>query len=203
SFFIIAVQTPGSGISILLAVGTPSTGSENLYCQWELSPGSGNSLFTEVKNASTPIETQKPLIKDEDGKEVDVHMYRYQVNPKVSYLHVVKRIFRYLKGQPKLGLWYLKEFPFNLVAYTNCDYAGASLDRKSTRGEAVATACYTQNRSIIRLHHGKTPYELLLNKLPDLSFLHVFGALCYPTNDSENLEKLQPKKHCRSRLWED
>nr|GEX19079.1 hypothetical protein [Tanacetum cinerariifolium] len=59
--------------------------------------------------------------------------------------------------------------------------------------EAVATACYTQNRSIIRLRHGKTPYELLHNKLPDLSFLHVFGALCYPTNDSENLGKLQPK----------
>nr|GEY19336.1 hypothetical protein [Tanacetum cinerariifolium] len=59
--------------------------------------------------------------------------------------------------------------------------------------QAVATACYTQNRSIIRLHHGKTPYELLHNKLPDLLFLHVFGALCYPTNDSGNLGKLQPK----------
>nr|GEV42373.1 hypothetical protein [Tanacetum cinerariifolium] len=59
--------------------------------------------------------------------------------------------------------------------------------------QAVATACYTQNRSIIRLRHGKTPYELLHNKLPDLSFLYVFGALCYPTNDSENLGKLQPK----------
>nr|GEV28225.1 integrase, catalytic region, zinc finger, CCHC-type, peptidase aspartic, catalytic [Tanacetum cinerariifolium] len=56
--------------------------------------------------------------------------------------------------------------------------------------EAVATSCYTQNRSIIRLRHEKTPYELLHNKLPDLSFLHVFGALCY---DSENLGKLQPK----------
>nr|GEV38233.1 hypothetical protein [Tanacetum cinerariifolium] len=59
--------------------------------------------------------------------------------------------------------------------------------------EAVATACFTQNRSIIRLHHGKTPYELPHNKLPDLSFLHVFRALCYLTNDSENLGKLQPK----------
>ncbi|GJW59981.1 putative ribonuclease H-like domain-containing protein [Tanacetum coccineum] len=59
--------------------------------------------------------------------------------------------------------------------------------------EAVATACYTQNRSIIRLCHGKTPYELLHDKPPDLSFFHVFGALCYPTNDSENLGKLQPK----------
>ncbi|GJT14336.1 retrovirus-related pol polyprotein from transposon TNT 1-94 [Tanacetum coccineum] len=59
--------------------------------------------------------------------------------------------------------------------------------------EVVATACYTQNRSVIRLRHGKTPYELLHDKLPDLSFFHVFGALCYPTNDSENLGKLQPK----------
>nr|GFC62384.1 retrovirus-related Pol polyprotein from transposon TNT 1-94 [Tanacetum cinerariifolium] len=52
--------------------------------------------------------------------------------------------------------------------------------------EAVATACFTKNRSIIRLRHGKTPYELLYSKLPDLSFFHVFGALCYPTNNSEN-----------------
>ncbi|GKC56159.1 retrovirus-related pol polyprotein from transposon TNT 1-94 [Tanacetum coccineum] len=59
--------------------------------------------------------------------------------------------------------------------------------------EAVATACYTQNRFIIRLRHGKTPYELLHDKLYDLSFFHVFGAFCYPTNDSENLGKLQPK----------
>nr|GEX00202.1 copia protein [Tanacetum cinerariifolium] len=59
--------------------------------------------------------------------------------------------------------------------------------------EAVATTCFTQNRSIIRLRHGKTPYELLHSKLTDLSFFHVFGALCYPTNDSENLGKLQPK----------
>nr|GEV65669.1 hypothetical protein [Tanacetum cinerariifolium] len=55
--------------------------------------------------------------------------------------------------------------------------------------EAVATACYTQNRTIIHLRHGKTPYELLHNKLPDLSFFHMFGALCYLENDSENLGK--------------
>ncbi|GJS93927.1 retrovirus-related pol polyprotein from transposon TNT 1-94 [Tanacetum coccineum] len=59
--------------------------------------------------------------------------------------------------------------------------------------QAVATACYTQNCSIIRLRHSKTPYELLHNKLPGLSFFRVFGALCYSTNDSENLGKLQPK----------
>ncbi|GJV25876.1 retrovirus-related pol polyprotein from transposon TNT 1-94 [Tanacetum coccineum] len=59
--------------------------------------------------------------------------------------------------------------------------------------EAVATACYTQNRSLIHTRHDKTPYELVHNKKPDLTFFWVFGALCYPTNDSENLGKLQPR----------
>nr|GEZ23047.1 hypothetical protein [Tanacetum cinerariifolium] len=79
----------------------------------------------------------------------------------------------------------------------NCSLVGISHEisvaRSPQQNEAVAIACYTQNRSIVRLRHGKTPYELLHNKLPNLSFLHVFGALCYPTNDSENLGKLQPK----------
>ncbi|GJX30952.1 uncharacterized mitochondrial protein-like protein [Tanacetum coccineum] len=113
--------------------------------------------FGDVKIASTPMETHKPLLKDTNGEEVDVHMYRstigslmylnssrpdimfavcacvrFQVNPKVSHLHAVKRIFRYLKGQPKLGIWYPKDSPFDLVAYTDSDYARASLDRKST-----------------------------------------------------------------------
>nr|GFA44792.1 uncharacterized mitochondrial protein AtMg00810-like [Tanacetum cinerariifolium] len=115
--------------------------------------------FSEVKNESTPMETQKPLIKDKDGEEVYVHMYRlmigslmyltssrhaimfavyacarYQVNPKVSHLHAVKRIFRYLKSQPKFGLWYPKDSPFDLVAYTDSDYARANLNKKSIIG---------------------------------------------------------------------
>nr|GEV46912.1 integrase, catalytic region, zinc finger, CCHC-type, peptidase aspartic, catalytic [Tanacetum cinerariifolium] len=59
--------------------------------------------------------------------------------------------------------------------------------------EVVATASYTQNRFIVHLRHEKTPYELLHDKPPDLSFFHVFCVLCYLTNDSENLGKLQPK----------
>ncbi|GJV16936.1 retrovirus-related pol polyprotein from transposon TNT 1-94 [Tanacetum coccineum] len=59
--------------------------------------------------------------------------------------------------------------------------------------EAVATACYTQNRSLIHTLHNKTPYELVHDKKPDLSFLRIFGALCYPTNDSEDLGKLKAK----------
>ncbi|GJZ77447.1 putative ribonuclease H-like domain-containing protein [Tanacetum coccineum] len=115
--------------------------------------------FSTVKTASTPMETSKPLLKDAEAEDVDVHLYRsmigslmyltssrpdimfvvcacarFQVTPKVSHLHAVKRIFRYLKGQPKLGLWYPKDSPFDLEAYSDSDYAGASLDRKSTTG---------------------------------------------------------------------
>ncbi|GJX45995.1 hypothetical protein Tco_0262671 [Tanacetum coccineum] len=115
--------------------------------------------FSTVKTASTPMETSKPLLKDAEAEDVDVHLYRsmigslmyltasrpdimfvvcacarFQVTPKGSHLHAVKRIFRYLKGQPKLGLWYPKDSPFDLEAYTDSDYAGASLDRKSTTG---------------------------------------------------------------------
>nr|GEV16656.1 hypothetical protein [Tanacetum cinerariifolium] len=113
--------------------------------------------FSSVKTTSTPIETNKALLKDEEAEDVDVHLYRsmigslmyltasrpdimfvvcacarFQVTPKLSHLYVVKRIFRYLKGQPKLGLWYPKDSSFDLEAFSNSDYAGASLDRKST-----------------------------------------------------------------------
>ncbi|GJU27444.1 putative ribonuclease H-like domain-containing protein [Tanacetum coccineum] len=77
--------------------------------------------FIKVKTASISMETQKPLLKD----EVVWACARYQVNLKVSHLHFVKRIFRYLKGQPKLGLWYPKDSLFDLVAYT---------DMQETRG---------------------------------------------------------------------
>nr|GEX31015.1 hypothetical protein [Tanacetum cinerariifolium] len=122
--------------------------------------------LTDEKLASTPIDTEKPLLKDLDGEDVDVHTYRsmidslmyptssrpdimfvvcacahFQVTPKASHLHAVKRIFRYLKGKPRLGLWYPKDSPFNLVAYLDSDYAGASLDRKSTTGGFQFLGC--------------------------------------------------------------
>ncbi|GKF29611.1 retrovirus-related pol polyprotein from transposon TNT 1-94 [Tanacetum coccineum] len=60
-------------------------------------------------------------------------------------------------------------------------------------GEAIATVCYTQNRSLIHTHYNKTPYELLRDRKPKLKYLHVFGALCYPINKFEDLGKLQPQ----------
>nr|GEX01551.1 hypothetical protein [Tanacetum cinerariifolium] len=91
---------------------------------------------------------------------------------------------------PKDGIVKRRNFTLIKAARTMLIYAKALL---FLWAEAVSTTCYTQNRSIIRLRHDKTPHELLHDKLLDLSFFHVFGALCYPTNDSENLGKLEPK----------
>ncbi|GJS82857.1 retrovirus-related pol polyprotein from transposon TNT 1-94 [Tanacetum coccineum] len=59
--------------------------------------------------------------------------------------------------------------------------------------EAIAIACYSQNRSIIHRRFNKTPYELINGRTPDISFLHVFEALCYPKNDREDIGKLGAK----------
>nr|GFA03454.1 retrovirus-related Pol polyprotein from transposon TNT 1-94 [Tanacetum cinerariifolium] len=97
--------------------------------------------FTTVKTTSTPMKPNKALVKDTKAEDVDVHLYRsmvgslmyltasrhnitfavyacvrFQVTPKTLHLHVVKRIFRYLKGHPKLGLWYPRDSPFDLEA---------------------------------------------------------------------------------------
>ncbi|GJT24372.1 ribonuclease H-like domain-containing protein [Tanacetum coccineum] len=124
------------------------------------------ACFTYVMTASTSMDTKKPLLKDSDGDDVDVHLYmsmigslmyltssrldimfavcacaRFQVTPKVSHLYVVKRIFSYLKCHPKLGLWYPRDSSFDLVAYYDSDYARASLDRKSTTGGCQFLGC--------------------------------------------------------------
>ncbi|GJS17011.1 putative ribonuclease H-like domain-containing protein [Tanacetum coccineum] len=127
--------------------------------------------YTDVKSASTPVDLEKPLVKDGDADDVDVHLYRsmigslmyltasrpdivfavcacarFQVTPKTSHLLAVKRIFRYLKGKPTLGLWYSRDSPFELVAYTDSDYAGATQDRKSTTGGYLLTKGFDAGR---------------------------------------------------------
>ncbi|GJZ59923.1 hypothetical protein Tco_0615739, partial [Tanacetum coccineum] len=96
-------------------------------------------IFDEhAMTASTPMEPNKALIKDEEANSVDVHLYRslmyltafkpdmtfvvcacarFQVTPKTLHLHAVKRVFRYLKGQPKLGIWYPRDSPFDLELF--------------------------------------------------------------------------------------
>nr|GFB52370.1 uncharacterized mitochondrial protein AtMg00810-like [Tanacetum cinerariifolium] len=105
------------------------------------------------------MDKENPWGKDGHGKDVELYLYRsmigslmyltasrpdimfavcacarYQVTPKECHLYAVKRIFRYLKGHPKLGIWYPKESPFDLVAYSDSDYGGATQDRKLTSG---------------------------------------------------------------------
>nr|GFA90217.1 uncharacterized mitochondrial protein AtMg00810-like [Tanacetum cinerariifolium] len=126
------------------------------------------------------IEPNKALVKDSEAKDVDVHLYRsiigslmyltasrpdiifsvcacarFQVTSKTSHLHDVKRIFRYLKGLPKLGLWYPKDSPFDLEAYSDSDYAGASLDKKSTTGVFHSKTKHVE----IRHHFLRDLYE--------------------------------------------
>ncbi|GJV15183.1 retrovirus-related pol polyprotein from transposon TNT 1-94 [Tanacetum coccineum] len=81
----------------------------------------------------------------------------------------------------------------NIRIDNGTEFVNQNLRSYYESAEAVATACYTKNRSIIWRRHGKTPYELLHDRKTDLSYLHVFGALCYPNNDSEDLGKLQAK----------
>ncbi|GJV50405.1 putative ribonuclease H-like domain-containing protein [Tanacetum coccineum] len=113
--------------------------------------------LSDVRSANTPLDGEHPWGKDRTGKDVELHLYRsmirslmylttsrsyimfaicacarHQVTPKECHLHAVKRIFRYLKGHPKLGLWYPKKSPFKLVAYSDSDYGGATQDRNST-----------------------------------------------------------------------
>ncbi|GJR34330.1 putative ribonuclease H-like domain-containing protein [Tanacetum coccineum] len=123
----------------------------------ELCTGFEKLMKDKFQITSTPDDLEKTLVKDRDADDVDVHLYRsmigslmyltasrpdimfaicacarFQVTPKTSHLLAIKRIFRYLKGKPTLGLWYSRDSPFELVSYTDSDYAGATQDRKST-----------------------------------------------------------------------
>ncbi|GJR66613.1 hypothetical protein Tco_0012678 [Tanacetum coccineum] len=79
--------------------------------------------YSDVKSASTLTDLEKPLVQDGDAADVDEHLYRSMIGSLI-----------YLKGKPSLGLWYSKDSPLELVAYTDSDYAGATQDRKSTTG---------------------------------------------------------------------
>ncbi|GKE14651.1 hypothetical protein Tco_1422228 [Tanacetum coccineum] len=86
--------------------------------------------FCSIKTATTPIMSNKPLVKDEDGVDVDVHVYRSMIGS-LMYLTASRPDIMYLKHQPKLGLWYPRNSPFELEDISDSDYGRASLDRKS------------------------------------------------------------------------
>ncbi|GJU82939.1 hypothetical protein Tco_1285304 [Tanacetum coccineum] len=81
-----------------------------------------------------------------------------KVTPKTSHLNAVKRIFRYLKGKPKLGLWYPRVSSFDLEAYSDSDYAAINLDRKSTTGEAEYVAAANCCRQVLWIQNQMLDY---------------------------------------------
>nr|GEV10649.1 uncharacterized mitochondrial protein AtMg00810-like [Tanacetum cinerariifolium] len=95
--------------------------------------------LTNGKSTSTPIDTEKTLLKDPDGEDVDLHTYRSMIGS-LMYL-TSSRPDILFADKPHLGLWYPKDSPFNLVAYSDSDYAGTSLDRKSTTGGCQFLGC--------------------------------------------------------------
>nr|GEW44746.1 ribonuclease H-like domain, reverse transcriptase, RNA-dependent DNA polymerase [Tanacetum cinerariifolium] len=144
--------------------------------------------------ATTHYEAPKPKSKNESDSHINVHLYKYmigslmylttlrpdimfavsacsrhQVTPTTSNLEAVKKIFKYLKGQPKLGLWYPKESPLVLEAYSNSDYVGVNKDRKST-----TSGCQFLGRRFILGNTRSKPLWLpLLQKLSMLLMLTV------------------------------
>ncbi|XP_063942369.1 uncharacterized mitochondrial protein AtMg00810-like [Daucus carota subsp. sativus] len=117
------------------------------------------ALLEDSSPAKTPMATPTKLDQDKSGKKVDISSFigmigsllyltasrpnimfatylceRFQNDPKESHLIAVERIFRYLKGTPIFGIWYPKNTGFDLTGYTDSDYAGCRIDRKSTSG---------------------------------------------------------------------
>nr|GEZ35750.1 ribonuclease H-like domain-containing protein [Tanacetum cinerariifolium] len=139
--------------------------------------------YSDVRSSNTPMDKENPWGKDGTRKDVDLHLYRsmigslmyltasrpdimfaicscarHQVTPKECHLHAVKRIFSYLKGHQKLGLWYPKESPFDLVSFLDSDYGGATQDCKSTTEYVAAASCcgqvlWFQNQLLDYGHH--------------------------------------------------
>nr|GEX30357.1 hypothetical protein [Tanacetum cinerariifolium] len=140
--------------------------------------------FSSVRTASTPIETQKLLVNDEEVADV---------TPKLTHLHAMKRIFRYLKGQPKLGLWYPIDSPFDLEAYSDSDYAGANLDRKSTTGgcqflERRLISWQCKKQTIIATSTTEAEGPNFLDLSVDVKAVHKEGLIvCNPPLSTGNM----------------
>nr|GEX48067.1 reverse transcriptase domain-containing protein [Tanacetum cinerariifolium] len=153
--------------------------------------GLGHNLFSVRQFCDSDLEVtfrkHSCYVRDTDGVELikgshGSNLYTISVEDmmKSSPICLLSKA-----SMNKSWLWHRCLNHLNFDTITN-------LARKDLVREVVATACYTQNRSLIHTRHNKTLYELVHNKKPDLPFFRVFGVLYYPTNDSKDLGKLQP-----------
>nr|GEV88731.1 uncharacterized mitochondrial protein AtMg00810-like [Tanacetum cinerariifolium] len=149
------------------------------------------------KSANTPIDTEKPLLKDPDDiMFAACACAHFQVTPKASHVHAVKRIFRYLKGKLHLGLWYPKDSPFNLVAYSDSNYAGASLDRKSTSGGCQFLSCrliYWQckKQTVVATSSTEAEYVAAVLKYYGFKISCLTMGVNIPRCDEDRLELME------------
>ncbi|GKC16592.1 retrovirus-related pol polyprotein from transposon TNT 1-94 [Tanacetum coccineum] len=171
----------------------------------------GHNLFSVGQFCDLDLEVHFLRSKDEAPEEIKTFLKKFTVLPQASIIIVRTDNGTKFKNQV------LKEY-FDSVgishqaSYVRTPQQNGVVERRnrtlveSARTllvfscamlflwvEAIATACYTQNRSIIHRRFGKTPYELINGRKPDISFLYVFGALCYPKNDCEDIRKLRGK----------
>nr|GEZ79001.1 hypothetical protein [Tanacetum cinerariifolium] len=158
--------------------------------------------YSDVRSSNTPMDKENLWGKDGTEKDVDLHLYRsmigslmyltasrpdimfavcacarHQVTPKECHLHAVKMIFRYLKGHPKLGLWYPKESPFNLVAYSDSDYGGDS------HGVEVDLSNMENNISA-----SPTPTLIIYNDHPTSQIIGPVDTLVQTRTKSKEME---------------
>ncbi|GJV93308.1 putative ribonuclease H-like domain-containing protein [Tanacetum coccineum] len=182
--------------------------------------------LASVKTAITPMETKMALTKDEEADDVDVHLYRsmigslmyltasrpdimfavcvcsrFQVTPKTSHLNAVKRIFKYLKGKPNLGLWYPRESPFDLEAFSDSDYGGSNLDRKSTTGvEKFFVVPGMPKLNLSR--NGYRPSSPLSETYPQSSDAALDdGVFLLSSNEVHPTERLMVRRVTLRRSW--
>ncbi|GJX13686.1 retrovirus-related pol polyprotein from transposon TNT 1-94 [Tanacetum coccineum] len=159
------------------------------------------SRFTWVKFLRSKDETPEVVIKFLKQIQVGLNKTVRYIRTDNGTEFVNKDLTEYYE---RVGIFHQKTVPRSpqqngFIERRNCTLVEAArtmlIFSKAPMflwAEAVATACYTQNRSLIHTRHNKTPYDLVHDKKPDLTFFRVFGALCYPTNDIEHLGKLQP-----------
>ncbi|GJX87193.1 retrovirus-related pol polyprotein from transposon TNT 1-94 [Tanacetum coccineum] len=146
-----------------------------------------NVSNTENQNKQKPKNIFVPHVSKEKAKGHLTHPNQFQIQSRCSSYGLCGP----MRVKSINGKRYVLVIVDEYSRYTWVHFLRSK--DEAPEAEAIATACYTQNRSIIYRRFDKTPYELINGRKPDISFLHVFGALCYPKNDREDIGKLGVK----------